>query len=83
MEGFSVNYRNPGHWDIYNKAHGRAFRIRGGPGHYKAMDEREKPYPVTDFKTLSACMTFITDQLMFELITVDGQKQTTIESWNI
>lgn len=82
MSGFSVYCRNPGHWDITN-SEGRLFRIRGGPGKYLAMDEREKPYPVTEFKTITACMAFITDTLMFELIACEGQEPTIIESWNI
>ena len=83
VDNFSVTRRNFGHWDIYTKEHGRVFRIRGGPGRYSAMDERKKPYPVTDFKTISACMQFITDELMFELIVAEGQEGQTIESWNV
>lgn len=66
---FSVNRRNYGHWDIWN-GEKRIFRIRGGPGKYVAMDERAKPYPATKFKTISACMQFICDELMYELIVV-------------
>jgi len=82
MKGFQVTYRNFGHWDIYHDG-GRAFRIRGGPGKYSAMDERSKPYPMTEFKTVSACMVFIADELMFELIIAEGQEPHVIESWNI
>lgn len=80
---FSVGYRNPGNWDICNKEMGRLFRIRGGPGKYIAMDEREKPYSVTEFKTISACMQFITDELMYEQIVVNGQEPIIIEKWNL
>ena len=79
---FSVLRRNYGHWDICSKD-GRLFRIRGGPGKYLAMDERAKPYPVTEFRTISACMQFITDELMFELIVAEGQKVQTIEECNV
>lgn len=81
-KSFQVVRRNVGHWDIVTEQ-GRAFRIRGGPGKYLAMDERERPYPVTEFKTLSATMTFICDQMMYELIVAEGQTPTTIEAWNI
>ena len=79
---FSTHRRNPGHWDIYNDKR-RIFRIRGGPGCYTAMDERQPPYPTTDFKTLSSCMQFICEDLMHELIVAKGQTFEVIESWNI
>lgn len=80
---FSVNRRNYGHWDFTTREKGRVFRIRGGPGCYKAMDERAHPYPVTTFKTLPAAVAFICDELMFELIVADGQKPAIIEDWNV
>lgn len=83
VSGFSVVRRNYGHWDIVDRERGRLFRIRGGPGKYLAMDERERPYPVTEFKTISTCMAWICDQLMFELIVAEGQKPRVIESWNV
>ena len=70
-QNFSVIRRNYGHWDI-NGDGGRLFRIRGGPGKFLAMDEREHPHPTTEFKTLTAAMSFITDQLMFEEIVDAG-----------
>ncbi len=83
---FSVNRRNwggHGHWDIYGKD-GRMFRIRGGPGKYSVYDERlERPIGPKSFKTVIACMNYICDELMFELIVADGQTATIIESWNI
>lgn len=82
INSFSVNRRNPGHWDIWNMDR-RLFRIRGGPGAYDAMDERQPPFPVTTFKTLSSCMQFICDELMHELIIAEGQKFHTIENWNV
>lgn len=63
---FSIYRRNVGHWDVSDSETGRLFRIRGEPGRFLAMDEREKPYPVTEFKTMAECVTFITDQLMNE-----------------
>lgn len=69
---FTVIKRNYGHWDICTDK-GRAFRIRGTPGNFIAMDEREKPYPVTKgFKTVATCMAFIADEMMFEEITADA-----------
>ena len=65
---FTVYKRNFGHWDICSEE-GRLFRIRGTPGDFVAMDERNKPYPVTKgFKTVATCMAFICDELMFEEI---------------
>ncbi|MHB1097971.1 MAG: hypothetical protein ACYCZR_00320 [Burkholderiales bacterium] len=81
--GFSVVRRNFGHWDICTREAGRVFRIRGGPGRYLAMDERESPYPVTEFKTITACMSFICDALMHELIVAEGQTPQVIEAWNV
>ena len=82
LGGFSVIHRNHGHWDICTPG-GRAFRVRGGPGKYLALDERARPYPVTEFKTLTACITIICDQLMFELIVAEGQVPHVIEGWNV
>lgn len=82
MQGFGVTYRNYGHWDIGNQD-GRMFCIRGGPGKYYVTDERKRDIPIKDFKTVQACMSWICDELMFELIVVEGQVPTTIESWNI
>lgn len=62
---FSVVKRNHGHWD-FNGENGRLFRVRGTPGDWWAMDERDKPYPVTKFKSFTACVAFITDELMYE-----------------
>lgn len=82
MKGFSVINRNYGHWDICQDQ-GRLFRIRGGPGKYIVLDERDKDIPIKDFKTVQACMSYICDELMFELILVAGQKPQIIESWNV
>ena len=87
---FSVNHRNPGHWDVYMNQIGRAFRIRGGPGKYTVLDERsiyiDKDH-VNDeprsFKTVQSAIGYITEMLMYELIVAEGQTPTVIESWNV
>lgn len=71
VSNFTVVKRNYGHWDILGD-NGRLFRIRGTPGKFIAMDERERPYPVTcGFRTVATCMAFIADELMFEEIIQD------------
>ena len=83
MQDFRVVYRNYGHWDIWQN-NKRIYRIRGGPGKYwisgehSRQDDQDK-----EFKTLQACMTYITDLLMYELIIAEGQKPTVIEKWNV
>jgi hypothetical protein len=68
---FTVNYRNFGHWDVYTDE-GRAFRIRGTPGDFIALDERKAPYPATKgFKTVTSCMAFICEELMFEQLVIE------------
>jgi len=81
---FFVNQRNPGHWDIHSDG-ARIFRIRGGPGKYWVGDERPtgEDKGGKHFNTVSACMAYICDELMFELIVVEGQKPIIIESWNV
>ena len=84
MKDFSVVYRNYGHWDICVPGEGRIFRIRGGPGNYWVSEERAGPNDgLKYFKTVQACMSFITDELMFELIVAEGQKPQMIEGWNV
>lgn len=85
MKSFSVHYRNYGHWDIYPVDGARSFRIRGGPGSYLVLDEREDAArkESRSFKTVQACMSYICDELMFELIVAEGQELQIIESWNV
>lgn len=68
-EGFSVSWRNPGHWDIYAERE-RAFRIRGEPGNVLVLDEREEgpPHPraAVEFRTVTAAMAWCADELMVE-----------------
>lgn len=80
---FIVRKRNTGHWDISTPRQGRIFRIRGGPGKYLAMDGRCRPGVNREFKTLTTCMAYICEELMYELIVAEGQTPTIIESWNV
>ncbi|MCP3968522.1 MAG: hypothetical protein GY718_19620 [Lentisphaerae bacterium] len=83
-KGFSIWWRNPGHWDIGDKEK-RIFCIRGKPGKYYVRDERlasEGLKSGITFNTVGLCMTYICDELMFELIVAKGQKVTEIEEWN-
>ena len=83
MQDFQVVYRNYGHWDIWQNNE-RIYRIRGGPGKYwisgehSRQDDQDK-----EFKTVQACMTYITDLLMYELIIAEGQKPIVIKKWNL
>jgi len=85
MLNFNVIRRNYGHWDINHHEYGRLFRIRGGPGAYEVMDERNEKYRKGNIKckTVSVCMSYICDELMHETLVVDGQDFHSIESWNI
>jgi len=87
ISGFSVYRRNYGHWDISSPEHGRLFRLRGGPGQWDVVDERQgkgqnskMPPP---FKDQSAAIAYICAELMHELLTVDGQSPHVMESLNI
>lgn len=82
MQNFKVVNRNYGHWDIIGD-NGRLFRIRGGTGKYWISDERERSNTNLVFKTVGACMNYICDELMFELIIVEGQEPIIIEKWNL
>lgn len=85
MKSFEVRYRNYGHWDILCTEQGREyrkFRIRGGPGKYW-VDHWGSQEPFKYFKTVSACMAYVCDELMFELIVAEGQEPTMIERWNV
>ena len=65
--GFAVEYRNPGHWDVYGE-HGRLFTIRGEPGDVVVHDERFNVPRAewSSFKTVDAAMAAITAELMYE-----------------
>ena len=79
---FIISKRNFGHWDICDNKN-RLFCIRGGPSNYVVRDERENRKENIKFKTVNACMSYICDLLMFELIIVEKQKSKVIENWNI
>lgn len=83
ISAFNVVRRNFGHWDISLPGIGRIFRIRGGPGKYTCIDERDVKAPNREFKTLTTCMTWICEELMYELIVAEGQNPAIIESWNV
>lgn len=79
---FSVKKRNHGHWDVLVK-NDRAFRVRGAPGKYVVFDERVSKEQNPYFKTVSSCMSYICDELMFELIKTESQEITLIKDWNL
>lgn len=74
MNGFSVIYRNPGHWDIVRSGEGRLFCICGDIGCVFVYDERKNGNrgPQVDFKTVSAAFAYISDILMFEPLASNG-----------
>lgn len=61
---FSVNRRNPGDWDICVDG-SRLFKIRSNGGYF--IISRNDKYEIS-FKTLTAAMVWITDELMEEEI---------------
>lgn len=66
-QNFSFTYRNPGHWDVYNHEK-RIYRIRGESGDYWVDDERIRgDLAVRRFKTITAAVAFIADDLMIEV----------------
>ena len=65
-KGFDLVWRNPGHWDIVKPGGGREFTIRGEPGAVWVCDERAKPYPRTDFKSVQAALAFVADHYIVE-----------------
>jgi len=82
ITNFLVKNRNYGHWDIISD-NDRLFRIRGGPGKYQVIDERGELSGLQTFKTVSACMSYVCDELMFQLILIEGQEPNIIEKWNL
>jgi len=82
---FRVIRRNYGHWDICVEEYGRAFAIRGGPGAYYVRDDRleSERKPIQNFSTVQACMSYICDLLMWELLLAEGQEPHVIEAWNV
>lgn len=84
-QGFSIIWRNYGHWDIVQSTAGRLFRLRGGPGEWRVYDERQlgRIANIPPFKEQSVAMAFICAELMHELLMVEGQKPYVMESWNV
>lgn len=88
LQGFSVIRRNYGHWDIGSGGK-RLFRLRGGPGEWRVLDERaetrpyERPVNEVPFRDQAAAMAWICAELMHELLTVEGQQPYVMESWNV
>lgn len=79
---FTVVRRNFGHWDFCND-NGRMFRLRGGPGRWRVSDERTLPCPPwLTFRDQGAAIAWITAELMWEPLTVDGQTAHVMEAWN-
>ena len=65
---FNIGYRNPGHYDIYDRVE-RCFAIRGEPGNVVVRDERQSTYidngaAVIRFKTLSTALAWCCDEMM-------------------
>lgn len=75
--GFSIGYRNPGHWDVYahtgaDHRNERAFPIRGEVGDVRVYDERtdpSRPFPhdTQAFRSVQTAVAWIADELMREL----------------
>lgn len=82
MKGFEFVHRNTGHWDVVSNE-GRLFRLRGGPSKFSVSDERVIGKGWVHFKTQTAAVSYICDELMFELIATESQEVKRIEDWNI
>jgi hypothetical protein len=65
IDSFKVFNRDPdvGHWDIWNSRE-RIFKIRGAPGDYVVIDERNIKSPSIKFNSVAECMAFICRELM-------------------
>lgn len=75
---FSVNWRNPGHWDIYAGDRGREWTIRGEPGNVRLNDMRrdengnwlnrmkDDPDVPKKFTSVESAMAWITSYYMNE-----------------
>ena len=83
LKGFSVQYRNPGHWDIYQSGV-RIFKIRGAPGEVALIIDPDKRGGAVNqyFNTVDAAMSRVVNDLMFEHIVAEGDQPTVIEGWN-
>jgi hypothetical protein len=79
LTGFSVYYRNPGHWDV-NTFRGREFRIRGEGKSVMVSDERDASRSDPEargwkyFKSVETALSWCADELRNEIETVwNGQ----------
>jgi len=64
---FSVYYRNPGHWDIYDLNGGsRKYRIRGQAGNFSVLDEDNPEIKRKGYATVNDAMSWICSTLMVE-----------------
>lgn len=64
MNGFTVEHRNKGHWDIYQNKR-RIYQIRGERGSVLVYNN-SLPEPVFRGKTVTAAMVYVCDILMGE-----------------
>lgn len=62
-EYFDVSYRNPGHWDIYDKT-GRLCKIRGEAGNVCVYNDYGDIKNKEGFKTVIEAMQYICEHLM-------------------
>ncbi len=60
---FSINYRNPGHWDVWNKKH-RICKIRGKPENVCVYQDYGIIKSKEGFKNIAEALTYITSHLM-------------------
>ncbi len=61
MRDLSVDYKNPGHWDIYEDGR-KIYKIRGVPGSYIVIDCINTYNNKEDLTTVGDCMSYICDQ---------------------
>lgn len=64
MDGFAVEHRNKGHWDIYQNKR-RIYQIRGCGGNVTVYNN-SLPDPIFRAKTITTAMAYICDILMCE-----------------
>lgn len=64
-EYFDVTYRNPGHWDIYDKTK-RLCKIRGEAGNFCVYNDYGDFTNKEGFATVAEAMQYITNHLMYE-----------------
>jgi len=65
IEYFDVSYRNPGHWDIYDKTK-RLCRIRGEAGNFCVYRDYGDIESKEGFNTVGEAMQYICGHYMCE-----------------